>query len=155
MSSFKDIYEESSQSTHFHTDYCAEVYSHSNLPPVCQSFVNFLQSCLLKITKYNAKIRADLFFFNVWTRHEVHRAQAHTVHTRRGRGENRQCFATALGGWDWGLQVVICPEIFLSHECAWRSLLQRSVWNSTFLSQLPNGSLAFKSVVEDSETTRR
>jgi len=48
------------------------------------------------------------WYFNMWTRHEVHRAQAHTICTTRIDNNSHRTICNDVGGWTTGLQTLNC-----------------------------------------------
>jgi len=46
-------------------------------------------------------------FFNLWTKHEVHRAQAHTICTTRIDNKGHRTVCNGVGGWTTGLQTLV------------------------------------------------
>ena len=47
------------------------------------------------------------YYFNIWTRHEVHRAQAHTIYTTRIDNNSRRTVCNGVGGWTTRLQTFV------------------------------------------------
>jgi len=47
------------------------------------------------------------YYFNIWTRHEVRRAQARTICTTRIDNNSHRTVCTGAGGWTTGLQTLV------------------------------------------------